>query len=376
VNIVWFLDKEFDVSMSTSGRLSTITQLEKNHDVTIVTTFKKEKKAILEIKSKLAYLNKINLPLVKTLSLYHQHLKYLNNNINLGEYDTVFVNSNNYFLLRKLIEKTNSYNLKLIFDIRTLPVDSNPIKKGIKEFFFKKALKIAASDFDGITYITEEMRRYCARKYNLPKHKSTVWSSGVDIELFRPLNKFSNGSNFRIMYHGAISKKRGIINVVRAINELREYDIEFFLLCFEEETFELKRLVEKLRLEDKVHFLGAVSFSEVPEYINEVDAGIVPLPNWPGWNTSSPMKLFEYLACGKPVIVTRIPAHINVLDRSNFTFWAEDSTPKNLAFSILEAFKNKKHFQDLGKEARNFVEINFSWEKQTSKLQRFLEEIN
>ena len=100
---------------------------------------------------------------------------------------------------------------------------------------------------------------------------------------------------------------------------------------------ELKDLSYKLRLENKVNFHTPVSHKEVPKYINRSDAGILPFPDWPGWNTSSFLKLLEYLACGKPVIATRIPAHTSVLDGRNFAFWALTSSPESIAAAIEKA---------------------------------------
>ena len=375
MNILWFLDKEFDVAYNMSARLATINYLEKSNNVTIVTSFKKDKKNTYDINSRLIYLNKINLPFIKTLSHYYQHLKFLNKDIDPKWMDAVFVNSNNLFLLKKLIRLRDYFSFKLVLDIRSLPVESNYLKKKMNNLFFKKSLEIAANHFDGVTYITHEMKRYCENRYNLPKHKAAIWSSGVDTEMFKPSNLFNSSERFRFMYHGPVTSRRGVINVVKALDRLREYNIEFFLLGSGKGLLEIKSLVYKLGLENKVSFHNRVPLKEVPKYINSVSAGILPFPQWSGWNTSSPIKLFEYLACGKPVIVTKIPAHINVLNGKCFAFWAETSSPDSIAKAILEAYNSKNNFGEYGKEARNFVEKNYSWEKQLSELEKFLKKV-
>jgi len=372
MNIFWFLDKEFDIALDISARLTTIKYLEKNNNIKILTSFKKEKKYTFDIKSELVYLNRINLPFVKSLFLYYQHLKILDREINLKKVDVFYINSNNFFLLKKLVKIKPHYKFKLILDVRSLPVFQNYLKMKMSNFLFKKCLKIAASKFDGITYITNEMRQYCKKEFRLPEHKSAIWSSGVDVEMFKPLKLSRNSNSFRLMYHGVVTGSRGIINIVKALDMLREYDIEFFLLGSGEEIPLLKDLVYKLGLEEKVNFHSPVPFNEVPEYINCADAGILPFPEWPVWNTSSPIKLFEYLACGKPVIVTKIPAHINVIREKSFAFWAETSNPKGIAKAILEAYNSKNYFKELGKKARDFVGKNYTWKKQLTELEKFL----
>lgn len=370
MNIVWFLDKEFDVALNVSARLATIKCLERKHRVHIVTSFRKQKRSDYDIKSEITYLDKINLPFIKTVSLFHRHLEFLDR-VELANVDVVLVNSNNPFLLKKLIRLRGQNNLKLFFDLRSLQVESNTVKKKINEFLLKKSLLIAAEHFDGVTYITDELREYCKKKYSLPEHRTAVWGSGVDLEIFKPEKLPRETDRFRVMYHGVVSRKRGIDVVLEAMSKLGEFDIEFLLLGSGEEILELKNLAQKLRLENRVHFESSVPHTEVPKYINRADVGILPFPDWPGWNTSSPIKLFEYLACGKPVIVTRIPAHSKILDKKSFAFWADPLNPQGVTNAILRAYENKNNFETMGNEARNFVTINFSWEKQISKLEEF-----
>jgi len=374
MNILWFLEKEFDTALNVPARLATIKCLEKKYNVTVVTTFRKEKKYFHDLKSQLIYLDRANLPIIKTISFYYNQIRFLNKEKDLNKFNVVLVNSYNLFLLKKLIKIKNTHDFKSILDVRSLPVEWSYLKTRIINFLLKKNLENASVHFDGITYITDEMRRYCIKKYNLPKHKSAVWSSGVDLGLFKPQN-LKNNNKFRILYHGVIGRNRGIQNVVKALSLLREHEIEFLLLGAGIGISELTNLVSKLKLENKVNFKAPVPYEEVPKYINSADVGILPLPEWEGWNTSSPIKLFEYLACGKPVILTKIPAHTNILKGKDFVFWAETPNPESIAKAIMQALKNRIHFMNLGKQARNFAKMNFSWEKQLSKLKRFIRDI-
>jgi glycosyltransferase involved in cell wall biosynthesis len=376
MNILWFLAKDFDVALDVSARLATIRHLEKNHDLTIVTSYRREKRYDYKIRSRLVYLTRGKFPLLKTWHLYKQILDFFKKGIDLDLVDVVYLNSKNYFLLKKLSKLRKTHGFKLVFDIRTLPVDPSPLKKRISEILFRKNLRLAAEKFDGLTYITDEMRRYCKTRYHLPEHRSEVWSSGVDLDVFKPSDSPRQNGKFRLIYHGVINRNRGIGTIVRAMEKIKEREIEVFLMGGGEGVLEVKELIRHFRLEERVVFHPPVPHHEVPRYINEADAGILPFPLWPGWNVSSPIKLFEYLACGKPVVVTKIPAHTDVLDGRDFAFWAENSTADDIARAISEAYKNKNNFDDLGTQAREFVKMNHSWERQLSKLDRFLESLS
>jgi len=372
MNMLWILDKEFDVAHNVSARLATIKYLEINNNIKVVVTFRKEKKYYDSIKSELIYVKSSRFPILKRISLYLQNLNLIKKKINFQEIDIVLLNTNNIFLFRELEKIKEKYSIRLIFDIRSLPVEASFSKKILNDIFFSKSIRYAARNFDGITYITEEMKQYCEKKYKLIGHKSTIWSSGVDTQLFKPSKGDRDKSIFRLMYHGAVSKHRGIENIIRAMSIIREYDIEFTVLSSGKEISKLKKLANILEVSHRVKFYPTVSYTKVPDYINKGDVGILPFPDWPGWNTSSPIKLFEYLACSKPVVVTNIPAHQKVLEGKEFAFWAQKSCPEDLAGAILESFKSRNNFQKIGKEARNFVELNYTWKRQIYKFEEFL----
>ena len=147
------------------------------------------------------------------------------------------------------------------------------------------------------------------------------------------------------MYHGAISNKRGIRSAIIAIKMLKDYDIEFNIVGDGTDLKKNENFVRRLGLADKVNFLGRIPFKQIPIYLNKMDEGILPFPDYEGWNTSSPIKLFEYLASGRPVIVTKIPAHVKVLENKEFAFWADSSDPESISKAILEAYKNKGSFE-------------------------------
>jgi glycosyltransferase involved in cell wall biosynthesis len=103
-----------------------------------------------------------------------------------------------------------------------------------------------------------------------------------------------------------------------------------------------------------------------------VDVGILPFPKYDGWDVSSPLKLFEYLSCGKPVVVTDIPAHTSVLSGRPFAFWARGNSPEELAAAIRSALGSRDRLAALGAEGRDFVCQRYTWEKQVKLFDEFI----
>lgn len=377
MKILWFLDKELDVSLSKSARLATIANLEKNNDLTVVTSYRHQKIFFEDIKSQIIYLDTYKFAGMKRFSLYCKQVRYCQKYLNGQKYDVVMVNSLNYLLLQALYYLNIPKKFKIVFDVRTLPVDANQVKRVIDSFLFFQLLKNAAKYCDGITYITEEMRQYCHEKASLSKHNSEVWSSGVDTEIFKDNKDMPEKTChqiLKIIYHGTIAKNRNISSVVRAVSLLKnEIPVYLSLLGSGEGLIEIRSLIETLHLSDNVIVLDAVDHQYVPKIICDHDLGILPFQQFDGWNTSSPIKLFEYLSCERPVIVTEITPHKQVLGENNFAFWARDSSPEAISQAIRQAYLKRHDFKKLGSNARKFVEDKFTWSKQINKLETFLQ---
>lgn len=71
---------------------------------------------------------------------------------------------------------------------------------------------------------------------------------------------------------------------------------------------ETDSLLQSLRAKENVHFLGKKSVGEVPHYIKGLDVCLLPYRRNEWTRNISSLKLYEYLACGKPVVSSDVPA--------------------------------------------------------------------
>lgn len=372
MKILWFVDKQFDCALDRTTWLKTVECLQGKHSVSLVTKYRNTKPQFPKLRSQITYLPSPRYRVFNRVGFYRNQLRHCERLILLHRPDRVLLNTYNFFLARRAADLKQRYGYRVFLDIRTLPVAPGALQHRIDRSFFKRTVTLAARRFDGVSYITEELREFCRRTFVLPAHNSEVWTSGVDLDVFRPEARLFSGKELRLIYHGSMAENRGLENAVRALGLIKDRRVEMVLLGDGNGLKALKGLTSKLGLADRVIFHPSVANEDVPRYIRYADAGILPFPDWPGWNTSSPLKLFECLACGRPVIVTRIPAHLNALGGREFAFWAEESTPEAIARAIAEAEAQRDEFDRLGFEARQFVGEHYTWEKQAGKLERFL----
>jgi glycosyltransferase involved in cell wall biosynthesis len=267
----------------------------------------------------------------------------------------------------------------LIHDVRTIPVnDYDPRREKI----FRICLNISKKHFLGITTITRELKRKMCAEYDIPSHKIGIWSSGVDLNLFyardgcRMRRKYGMNEKFVVFYHGSIGHRRGIVEVVEAFSRLKynEDEIHLFIVGSGMELEKVRRIKERKEL-DNVHIHAPVAYEEVPEYISMADVCIVPLEDRECWRVSSPLKVMEYLAMGKPIICTDIIAHREIIKNKNDAFFISDINPETLCSVIEKAYSMRSELDRMSKASLRNAQEDCSWDIQAERFIEYVEKV-
>ncbi len=271
--------------------------------------------------------------------------------------------------------------VKFILDIRSPPVVAYGISGFVEKKCFLLSVSFAKKFFDGITIITPRMRNEICQQYSINADRVGVWPSGVSIEKFRP-EKFNQKSlkkrlgfsgKFIVFYHGYFAKDRGLKETVDAMEILKSTypNIVFFLLGGGLFADDLKSMVAERELTNVIVH-DPVRYMDVPKFIAMSDVGIVPLPDLPHWRSQSPLKLLEYLSMKKPVILTDIPAHKDVVRDEKFGIYLRSIDPQEIADRIIQAYQNREALSKWGVKGREFVKENYSWKKVAKKLDNYI----
>ncbi len=282
-----------------------------------------------------------------------------------------------------VLSKLRLIKTKFVLDIRSIPVEVHDRMDRLKEQIYKAVLSFANSFSDGVTVISSLMKKQICHEYNIDENNVGIWSSGVSLETFNfeginPIDEppFCN-KKFIVMYHGALSQSRGLQETVKAIGLLKSSrpDIVFFILGDGKAKSKLELSIRELNLGNNVFIHKPVPYEDVPKYIASCHIGILPFPNLNWWRVSSPLKLMEYLAMGKPVIVTDIEAHREVLNNSPCGIFIKSNNPEEIAQGIIKAYTLKNKLKEIGKVGREIVGHDYTWKKQADNLINFLESL-
>jgi glycosyltransferase involved in cell wall biosynthesis len=119
------------------------------------------------------------------------------------------------------------------------------------------------------------------------------------------------------LYQGGLQQGRGLPELLRAATEVP--NAHFVLLGAGLMESDLKRLAKELELEDRVHFLPPVPFSELHAWTASADVGVQLLQNTClNHYTTDSNKLFEYAMAGLPVVASDFPEIRAILDQWGF----------------------------------------------------------
>jgi D-inositol-3-phosphate glycosyltransferase len=211
--------------------------------------------------------------------------------------------------------------------------------------------------------------------YELPSKKGVVIPPGVDLKNFRPLDKASARFQLAlpekermILFVGRIEALKGIDTLIRAAHLMlmegfRLFriliiggDIEEPIELLGSEMQRLQQLTRELGLTDRIQFLGSRRQRELPTYYAAADVVVMP-----SYSESFGMVALEAMACGRPVIASRVGG-LAYLVRDGITgFHVQEGNAEEMASRLTELLRNDGLLDRLGSTARKEAE-KYSWE--------------
>jgi len=256
---------------------------------------------------------------------------------------------------------SKTLNIPFVFDATDLI--SEYVKSGKGKKYVYKILslgeKLVVKNATKIVTVSKTMKSILEKT---GAKKVEVVYDGVDFDVFHPCKpKYKKKGRFVFIYQGGMDPQDGLEIIVPAaakvVNELK--GAEFWMVGDGKVLPELKKAVKEKNLEKYFRFTGWVPFKEVTQYISDSDVGLVILPNILSARIRVTLKIFEYWACNKPIIVSRLTALEEVV--SNETgFFYEPGNPDDLAKKMIEIAKNKNAYAKLSENGSKEVR-KYNW---------------
>jgi glycosyltransferase involved in cell wall biosynthesis len=198
----------------------------------------------------------------------------------------------------------------------------------------------------------------------------SINSSSVDINNFPLLGELVNTSKWpqkenEVVYVGGIAKTRGIEQVIHAMALTQNVRLNL-AGKFNESIVE--KAVKKYPSWTKVNELGFLSRHEVNVVLAKSKVGLVTLHPIINYIDALPVKMFEYMAAGIPVIASNFALWERIIEGEQCGVCVDPLDPKAIASAIQYLITHPTEAEQMGKNGRAAVEQKYNWAIEEKKL--------
>ena len=254
--------------------------------------------------------------------------------------------------------------------------NKNIFWRTILGFFEKMIIK----HIDGIVAISSKIRDYYLDLKGNPNLLTRVIYDGADINLFNPeaplapeMQELRARGKTIIGYVGNFKSYQGVDFILESALESSD---DFLYTLIGKDSERLKEKIAKYNLQDRVFLLGRKKYEEIPGYLKGMDIVVIPRPSLSITEYALPLKLFEYMAMGKAVVATDVGGAREIIkDKENGILIPADNIPQNLVKSFILLKSSPELKKKIEINALNLIKSNLTMDKQTDKLNNFLQEV-
>ncbi len=186
-----------------------------------------------------------------------------------------------------------------------------------------------------------------------------------------------------VVFLGTFRAWHGAMEFVQAGIELalRRPEVYFLLVGNGPQRPAAEALCRKEGLEARFRFTGGVPYEEVPLYLALAEVGVAPFqPRYhPALRAAgffwSPLKIFEYMAMGLPVVTTAVVPLDRIIRPGQEGSLVAEGDVAGLASAIADLLDAPEQARAMGQSARRRVVAEYSWERHCERLERVLVEV-
>jgi glycosyltransferase involved in cell wall biosynthesis len=214
------------------------------------------------------------------------------------------------------------------------------------------------------------------------KEKIKYLHNGVNTERFTPgepdidiVKRYISSEKLEklLLYVGRISRKKGVINLVKSFSKIVEKEPDTILaLAGREEKWyadEVRRVIKELRIEDNIVFLGPVPNKDVIHLMRACSLFVYSSIGGEG----IPRAILEAMACGKPVVATRVSGIPEAVRDGETGYIVEVGDYEVFSDRVLRILRDKGLRERMSMNARALIEREFNYEKIIPQLVQLIE---
>lgn len=210
------------------------------------------------------------------------------------------------------------------------PPTRTPRVRVLEEAVFRQARLLVT--------LTQACKSMLSEEFDVPPERILVAPDAVaEVPSALPPLQIADGQPPTIVYAGQLYPWKGVGTLIRALRSLPEARLKIVggLVSGDEHAEALRSLALEQGVFDRLDFTGFLPHVQVAEATKGASAAVVPLPDNPmGRYFTSPLKLYEYMAAGLPIVASDLPALGEVLRHEQNALLVPPDDPAALAEAL------------------------------------------
>lgn len=168
-----------------------------------------------------------------------------------------------------------------------------------------------------------------------------------------------------ICYIGGVTESRGVMQMLDALRLLT--DVRMVICGVMESPALYKRMLEH-EVWQRVEYRGQVDRRGVRAALDESALGLVTLLPFPSYKEALPVKMFEYMAAGLPVVASDFPMWREIVDQAACGVCVDPTEPAQIARAIREVMDDPQRADAMSAAGRRAVAQLYNWDRQVINL--------
>ena len=306
----------------------------------------------------------------------------------LPQYDIIY--ARDYHTVMIALFPRLIFKKKLVFEINGIAneeqrLKNNSLLNSILVFLIQKAEKMATKYSEKIISVTPHIRAYLVQNYNCSPDKVKAIPNGVNTKKFQPIHDEALLGQWKdrleiakeeivIAFVGNLAPWQGVEYLIEVAPLLLKEtkNIKFLIIGDGILKMGLKEKVNRLGVSNHFVFAGMVNHQEIPFYINIADICVLPKRRLK--SGYSPIKLFEYMACGKPVVDTRVEG-LEFIEEEGTGRLIEPENVEGFEKTLYDLIKEPEERIRMGEKGLQIARERFSWESRVTEIEKVLKEL-
>lgn len=223
---------------------------------------------------------------------------------------------------------------------------------------------------DQIIAVTEGLRLWA--KHESRHDRVSLIPNGANTTYFTPNGRVMEGMGYYVVFVGGLVAWHGVTTMLQAIDRPEwPENVKLVVVGDGVERDKISAAEGNVRLV----WVGRKSYEEVPCYLRGALGALCVIEDPDGRSTTgvAPLKLFEAMACGLPVIVTELPFQADLVRRQGAGIVIPVANPEALASAVAHLLSDPAEARQMGLRGADYVRGYASWQSRADETRLILE---